>query len=306
MRRALVLACLLASVSWVFGRLLDERGLAASLLFYIPAPLVLLGLVLAAFLLRRRRGLSLAVAASALLPLMATLGEQRWSAPPPPAAGSGPSLSLLHWNVCRGYGGWRRLAREIAADSPEGSPDLVILSEVMSRAGAEELAALLPRLPYRQYGFPMLVLSRYPLSRIAELESRAGIRIYELTLRQEGTDWRFFALDVAGQPSIAREPALALLAAQIRERRPDFLAADFNTPRGSRLLSPLSPGYSHAYERAGHGWSYTWPTFFPVLAIDHLFLRDAALEATAYEIASSPWSDHRLQRARLRRRTAPE
>lgn len=300
MQRVLVIACLSASVLWGLGRMLGERGLAASLLFYIPAPLVLLGLALAAVLVRRRRRLGLAVAGLALLPLIAVIEEQRWTAPPEPVPAAGPPLSLLHWNVCRGYGGWPRLAGEIAA----GSPDVVILSEVMTAGDGEELARLLPQLPHRRYGFPMLVLSRYPVGPIKELAARSGIRIYELSLDQQGTPWSFFALDVAGQPSFPREPAIDQLASWVHQRQPDFLAGDFNTPRQSRLLSPLADGYRHGYDLAGRGWSYTWPTWLPVLGLDHLFVKSSAVEVATYEIASSPWSDHRLQRATLRRRPA--
>lgn len=298
MRIVLVIAALAASVLWGLGRMLGERGVAASLLFYLPAPLVLLGLGLAVFLLRNRRRLALGVAALAILPLAATVAEQQWRAPTPQPL-AGPELNLLHWNVCRGYGGWERIAREIAS----GNPDLVILSEVMSEADGEELARLLPELPHRQYGFPMLVLSRFPLDPITELESRGGVRIYELALHRDAETWRFFALDIAGQPTYPREPAILDLEARLHERRPDFLAGDFNTPRQSRLLSPLAPGYRHAYDLAGRGWSYTWPTFLPVLSLDHLFVGPKVAVAS-YEIATSPWSDHRLQRARLRRQPA--
>lgn len=297
-RRWLLIACLAASAGWGLGRILGERGLIASLLFYLPAPLILLALALASILLRRQRQLWILMAALAALPLLALVQEQRWTASPPAAPGAGSPLSLLHWNVCRGYGGWGRIAAEISA----ASPDLAILSEVMTPADGETLARLLPQLPHRQYAVPMLVLSRHPLEPIQTLENGDGIRLYELVLDQDGAPWRFFALDVVGNPEFPREPPLARLAARARERQPDFMAGDFNTPRTSRLLSPLDPGYRHAYDLAGHGWSYTWPTFLPVLSLDHLYLREATVEVADYEIDSSPWSDHRLQRALLYRR----
>ena len=298
MRIPIVIACLGASAAWALGRLLGERGLLASLFFYLPAPLIVLALAGSAWLLRRRPRLGLPLALLALLPLGATIAEQRWTAPQLAAPGPGAALSLLHWNVCRGYGGWGHIAAEIAS----GDPQLVILSEVMTPQDGEKLAGLLPGLPYRQYAFPMLVLSRYPLSRIETIERSEEIKLYALDLEQDGARWHFFALDVAGSAQIPREPALRRLSGAIAERRPDFLAGDFNTPRTSRLLTPPAAGYRHAYEIAGSGWSPTWPTLLPILAIDHLFVRNDTSEVSAYEIASSPWSDHRLQRAILRRR----
>jgi endonuclease/exonuclease/phosphatase (EEP) superfamily protein YafD len=246
---------------------------------------------------RRHRRLWVPLVLLALLPLGATIAEQRWTTRELPGPGKGASLSLLHWNVCRGYGGWHRIATEIAS----GDPDLVILSEVMTVEDGGELAGLLPRLPYRQYAFPMLVLSRFPLAKVEQLERSEEIKLYALELEQDGARWSFFALDVAGSARIPREPALRLLAGAVAGRRPDFLAGDFNTPRGSRLLTPLAAGYRHAYDIAGSGWSPTWPTLLPILAIDHLYVEDDAVEVNAY--ASSPFSDHRLQRATLRRRS---
>lgn len=98
---------------------------------------------------------------------------------------------------------------------------------------------------------------------------------------------------------------MKVLAEKIRARKLDFLAGDFNTPRGSRLLSPIAPGYRHAYAIAGHGWSYTWPTLLPVMSLDHLFVKEKAVALEHYEIGSSIWSDHRFQRATLRRLSAP-
>lgn len=301
MRRWIVLACLAASVFWGSGRILGERGLIASLLFYLPALLVVLGLLLVAFLLRRRKPLAFGVLALALLPAVIVVEDQNGSAPAAAAPGAGQTLSLLHWNVCRGYTGWPRIAAKIAEDPPQ----LAILSEVMTVADSEELGKLLPQLPFRQYGTPMLVLSQYPLDPIRLVHNGDGLRLYELLLRQENETWRFFALDMNGSPEVPREPAMKVLAEKIRSRQPDFLAGDFNTPRGSRLLSPLSPGYRHGYEMAGSGWSYTWPTLLPMMSIDHLFIKEAAVALDHYEIGSSVWSDHRFQRATLRRLSTP-
>ncbi len=151
----------------------------------------------------------------------------------------------------------------------------------------------------------MLVLSQYPLDPIRLIHNGDGLRLYELVLHQENETWRFFALDVVADPEAPRAPGLRILAEKVRARQPDFLAGDFNTPRGSRLLSPIAAGYGHAYEIAGYGWSYTWPTLLPVMSLDHLFVKEAAVTLDHYEIGSSIWSDHRFQRATLRRLSAP-
>lgn len=301
MRRTILVLCLIARIFWGMGRNLGEQGLAASLMYYLPAPLIVLAMILAAILLWRRKWLCIAAALLALWPAVVTVQENRWTARPPAASeAAGATLSVLHWNVCRGWGGWPRLAATIAG-TPGGS-ELVILSEVQNKNDAEVLVGLLPQFPYQRYAVPMLVLSKYPLGEVKVLARRKGLRVYELELEQGEEPWRFQVLDVGADPDLEREPLLVALRAKIEERQPDFLAGDFNTPRTSRLLSPPAPGFVHAYNEAGQGWSYTWPTFLPVLAIDHLFVREERVEVQSYKIESSPWSDHRLQKATLKRR----
>lgn len=301
MRRTILILGFLAGIFWGMGRCLDEHGLLASLMFYLPAPLVVLALLLVAGLLRQKKWLRLGVVLLALWPLMVLVTENRWTARPAASPEtSGPTLSVLHWNVCRGWAGWPRLAGRIRDEAPE----LVILSEVQKRAHAEILAGLLPELPHTRYAVPMLVLSKYPLGEVRVLASKTGLRVYELELHQEEVPWRFVVLDVGANFELAREPLMKTLRSRLEERQPDFLAGDFNTPRKSRLLSPLAPGFVHAYDQAGQGWSYTWPTFLPVLAIDHLFVQPERVEVERYEIESSLWSDHRLQKAILNRQPA--
>lgn len=300
MRRTIVIVGLLAGIFWGMGRGLDEQGLLASLMFYLPAPLVVLALLAAAGVLRQGKWLRVGLALLALWPLGVLVQENRWTARPSAASTetSGPTLSVLHWNVCRGWAGWARLAGRIRNENAE----LVILSEVQKREHAETLAGLLPELPHVRYAVPMLVLSKHPLGEVKVLARATGLRVYELDLQQEEAPWRFVVLDVGANFELAREPLMKTLRSRLEARQPDFLAGDFNTPRKSRLLTPPAPGFVHAYEEAGQGWSYTWPTFLPVLAIDHLFVLQERVEVESYEIESSLWSDHRLQKATLKRR----
>jgi endonuclease/exonuclease/phosphatase family metal-dependent hydrolase len=78
------------------------------------------------------------------------------------------------------------------------------------------------------------------------------------------------------------------------ECRPDIIVGDFNAPRRSRALCPLPEGFSHAYDDAGCGWSYTWPVPCPVLAIDQC-ITGSRVKALKYDLGVSRHSDHRMQ-----------
>ncbi|MBX3410514.1 MAG: endonuclease/exonuclease/phosphatase family protein [Phycisphaeraceae bacterium] len=64
---------------------------------------------------------------------------------------------------------------------------------------------------------------------------------------------------------------------------PDIIVGDFNTPRGMWSLSLLHPDMRSAFDDAGRGPAPSWPTRFPVLAIDHTLLAPW-LKAARYEL----------------------
>lgn len=51
----------------------------------------------------------------------------------------------------------------------------------------------------------------------------------------------------------------------------DLVVGDFNTPRGSASLAPLTGGLTESHAAAGRGFSNTWPRGFALLGIDLVF-----------------------------------
>ncbi len=80
--------------------------------------------------------------------------------------------------------------------------------------------------------------------------------------------------------------------------RPDIVAGDFNTPRGSGSLNIVCPGMRSAFDDAGWGWAPSFPARHPLVAIDQLFLAPD-LRATAYSIVDLGVGRHRAQVARI-------
>jgi endonuclease/exonuclease/phosphatase family metal-dependent hydrolase len=87
---------------------------------------------------------------------------------------------------------------------------------------------------------------------------------------------------------------------QVVAEHPDVVIGDFNTPRRASGLSPLAPGYVHAYDARGEGWSYTWPVPVPVVAIDQCIVA-SGVDVSKYRLVSTRASDHRLQEIELSR-----
>jgi endonuclease/exonuclease/phosphatase (EEP) superfamily protein YafD len=105
---------------------------------------------------------------------------------------------------------------------------------------------------------------------------------------------KFLAADFTSRLEVHRDPQMRRLVAWIADLRPDLVAGDFNAPRRSLALSRLPPGYRHAYESAGSGWSYTWPVPVPVYAIDQ-WIHGPEVTPLDYRLESTTASDHRLQ-----------
>lgn len=73
---------------------------------------------------------------------------------------------------------------------------------------------------------------------------------------------------------------------------PLVIAGDFNTPRESIHFDAWRTNFREAFDSAGHGFAETWPTFLPLLRIDHCWL-GPRWRAVHTELGRSLLSDHR-------------
>ncbi|MEO1496084.1 MAG: endonuclease/exonuclease/phosphatase family protein [Planctomycetota bacterium] len=292
---ALLLVCLL----WMVGQVFRDRTLLTAWCFYIPSPALIATLLAASVLLRKRRRYCALLVAIAIGPLLSVLVvENRWTQPPTAAAvvsaaseDSGPpAFRVVHWNVMWGKRGWPEIAQQLVALDA----DAYVLSEAA------------PDFDYSEFdgydvasAYTMVVITR---GKSEEIQPRFN----KLEIRTAWIDWwppghaddqpplRLLMADISAMLNLHRDPVLRLLSAEMARLRPDLVVGDLNSPRLSRGLAPPPAGYRHAYEEAGAGWSYTWPTPLPVLAIDHT-LCGRRIATRDYRLETSWLSDHRRQ-----------
>ncbi|MCG8458615.1 MAG: hypothetical protein MI919_20235 [Holophagales bacterium] len=289
-RKLLLCATAVLGPAWVAGRLLGDGVLWTALLFYIPTPLVAaLAVSSAAVSWRERRSLALvalAVAALALVYLGRT--EIRWARPVEPADRKGV-YTLVQWNVFRNYLPWSWKIERLRAISAH----VFVLNELPRQVSRGNWALRLgPGMQYSSLAQTMVACRGEVLEE--EVEVEPGLVALWVRCRIDGHELSILAVDMAADPTLARDPVLAHLAARIAERRPDLVAGDFNAPRRSRRLQALPAGYRHAYEVAGGGWPYTWPMPLPMLAIDQC-IAGPRLRPLAHRFVTTFASDHRLQ-----------
>jgi vancomycin resistance protein VanJ len=278
------------AIAWALGQLVRDGSYLGQVAFYVPTPLVAVILLATAALARARgwRRLSAATGLASLLPLAFVLAvEQRWMPRAAAAEPAGGGLRVVHWNVRRGRD-WAR-ARPIAIAA---RADLYAFSEPPYGGRADEVGRALG------YGsaLPLGELSLVARGRLGAPRwlSWSPLQAVLVPWTVDGVTLRLLLVDFVSDLRVARGPHLLHLRALIDAHRPDLVLGDLNAPRRSRSLHPPPPGFVHAYEAAGRGWSATWPVPVPLWSIDHCLV-GPRLGVTRYRLRGNRGSDHRMQ-----------
>jgi vancomycin resistance protein VanJ len=281
---------------WAIGQWARESTWITGLCFFVPSPaLGVVGLVLSAWAWRRGRiRHAAALVGLALAPLWSTalienhLGA-RPNEGPPPAEDAAAPLRVVHWNACRGCWGAERIWRELQ----RWPADMYVLSETPADVDWERAAAAWGpgwQVVYREDA-AVLARGRLTAGGVREME---GGWTFPVEWVHDNARLRLLVVDLSPRFSIPRRPLLEWVRAQVFADEPDLVVGDFNTPRRARGLSPLAPGFVHAYDVAGSGWSYTFPTVVAMTGIDQCFV-GPRLRVRGYRLVTTLASDHRMQ-----------
>uniref|UniRef100_A0A7C2P0X0 Endonuclease/exonuclease/phosphatase domain-containing protein n=1 Tax=Schlesneria paludicola TaxID=360056 RepID=A0A7C2P0X0_9PLAN len=295
------LAAPIAAV-WLVGQWFRDATWLTGLCFYVPSPLVAIAFGIWWIVAWRHREWRHGWLALGLMlpPLVVTLLLENQ-----PLAARRASLAadfrLVHWNV----GSQLRLPRTretlIAARA-----DVYVLSEVGESESVERLREALGE-EYRAVTFSTLaVLARGRLTLGERWLERRRTLVQSVNWEQGGRALELFVVDLPSELNVPRDPLLREVHALIERQQPALIVGDFNAPRRSRALSQLPAGYGHAFEAAGSGCGYTWPSPLPVLAIDHC-IHGPQIVPVRYRLQTSLISDHCLQvfDAAIRRNDSP-
>ena len=290
MRRLPSLAAFLMIGTWGVGQIVRDRTLAGQVAFYLPSALVcvaLAGLALLRLVYGRRRQAAV-WALIALIPLAWVMGvENRWTPAVAASAGVG-RLRIVHWNIRHGWG-WAR----IAPDAIAARADLYVFSEPPYAARERDVA--------RARGFTgatlhlgeMSVIGRGTLGK-PEWLAHDAMQAVLVPWSVDGATWNLLLVDLPSDIRIARDPLLRRVRLLAEQGEADVILGDFNAPRRSRALTPPPPGFVHAYDAAGSGWSATWPIPLPLWAIDQCLV-GPRLQVVHYRLGFRRGSDHRMQ-----------
>ena len=217
-----------------------------------------------------------------------------------------PNFRLMTYNVARGGAGERAAgqsaAEALAAAVLAQRPDVICLQEINGLQ-----PTLFPELLRRLPGYTAVpsrevaILTRFPvLERQETALPGTGRRLLSAALKVQGVrvtvlNAHFTTIPLRGGWTAARDARdaqlRALLGAAQTTPGPLLACGDFNTPAHGRVYGELKRHFANAFEQAGSGFGYTFPASFPLVRIDHVWLRGA--HATRGAVPESRASDHR-------------
>lgn len=281
----------LVAAAWWIGFLAKDSWDLTRPLYYIPAALIAIASVVWLLVYRSRAPLLLrgfvaatAIAAVAKVALLDTAWNPRTA---PPAS----AIRLVHWNTAWGHFHPDIIWQTLASDRP----DLVIFSEPPLQSFESDVRRLIPDVHFH-VGASMALASRWPIEVVGSLVV-PDVRSWHIRIALPGGPLDVLGVDLPSSPLRSRQRPLADVARWVLDHGQDvplLVVGDFNTPRDSAALNPLRMLMSQAYESAGRGWPYSWPSVAPLWSIDQIwFSRGIRMHNHEYRFAGC--SDHLRQ-----------
>lgn len=273
---------------------------AALLLVGLPVVLLPAYLLLALALLRRDWVLG-AVAAGLVTAHLLVISPGLGAADVPQTAVGAPRLRVVTANVLSDNPDLERLAASLRALDA----DVLVVVELRPRVlEALRRAGVLDDLPYTTTsGRPgdVELFSRLPLRNAGHTEAARDLPQPRAVVEVGGVDVRLrgaHPLPPVHESEDEGRASLQGLREEVRaEGLPMVVAGDLNGDRDFPLFRALlDEGLRDAAEERGRGLSRTWPQALPVLALDHVLVRDGRggrLVVLSQREADLPGSDHR-------------
>ena len=294
----------------IIGHLLRDRLHALAALTYAPLTWISLATILYDLIRRQRtlprKALTYLATASFFLAGRGMVGHR----PLPKVEGEEPiPLRIIQQNVWWGGGFNRSLDfwAKMQSDLYARDPDILILSEAPDKEWLDEVLPKLSQSTQKNWTlsfaedfsatwFRLAVLTPYEHHPARLFKIRQGAVLDVTALHPKGPI-RIWVVD--GLSHITRDrrsmfnDLVELLKEQERVGPPvDILAGDFNAPARSIGFDAFRRQYWLASEH-GFGWRGTWPSFMPLVDVDHIWLLRSRWGGNAAQQFRLEGSDHR-------------
>lgn len=202
------------------------------------------------------------------------------------------SARIVMWNVSR-----LRAGREpVAAELERLAPDIALLVEG-GNDNTEAWTYWRERFPGYDVSLPgggivAIVRGAIESTSFREMTGISSFARFDVIV--DGRPLRIAGVDLDASPRFDKRrlvPRVFELATADADR-PLIVAGDFNTPVDSPAFATARGSFRQAFEAAGRGLLATWPTRYPVTAIDHVWTGPGVTPLCA-SLPASDVSDHR-------------
>ena len=222
-------------------------------------------------------------------PLLISPKRQNVSVPP-------EAHSLVVWNVMM----YNRGKRAVLEGIEQLDPDLFLFVEGTSRGAAPDFLTRGLSSEYVWSSTRQMALgSKWTIRKSEELKTHTSLRVFRSEVEYAGQPLTLMLVDMPSPPRWDTRAIFLELEELLRaeESANVIVVGDLNTPRGSwwlrRVFRDWRDAYLAADQRPG-GWLASFPDTFPMVQIDHAFVRgDIALHRA--ELLAGHASDHYRQ-----------
>ncbi len=204
----------------------------------------------------------------------------------------GDSLRVVLWNLARPSLTDESFVRVLQ----EADAQVLFLVETGDHAAARRRfwEAHFPEHHVSLSAGQIALLSKYPIANVRCTTVGTATRIAECDLVLPGGTVSVVAVDVESAYCHRRRIAFQQIDAIVgAQRHPVVVLGDFNTPHTSIRFEELRRSFRHTFERSGTGLITTWPAFFPVLALDHVWVSEGIVPVRT-ELRRTRHSDHAM------------
>jgi endonuclease/exonuclease/phosphatase (EEP) superfamily protein YafD len=273
---------------------------ATRYVFYLPtAPVAAVcAVALMMRLVQRRRKWVAAISGIALAAIAYCVltDEFHFARPHANPGDTAKALTVVTWNIQGGRSDWDAVSERIRREDP----DIVMLAEAhvwKSHWGMRVWLKEFPGYHVAQIIGPLTILTKGKILSHEYVDVNRA-RFLRAALEINGKPLNIIVFHPRPHIRGDREAIYRTLAEFIDEFGDDtplILSGDFNTPPNSAYLDPVEKRMSNAFHVAGSGFYYSWPSYLPLLAIDHTFV-NSRVKVMDYRILPTDLSDHCMQK----------
>jgi len=269
----------------------QDRYVGSAVIYYALPMLVVGGLLITAgvlWMVSRKRMKALVMGSIGLVCVMGWFWAAYFSNQP--QINDNDSVGVLIWNTGRIRGDVTKAVDSLL----EHNAEIIGLVESGDLSQADKVTSLIPSgYQAADLGGGLVVIARGEISNINFVEVGRRNRIGRCTVNLSGEIVDVMLVDVDSNPLVSRKNVMEKIVELSRETNPDIIMGDFNAPSDSVWFNQLRGKYNESFEAGGTGLHATWPGFFPLLAIDHIWV-NRSLKIGSSRIIKNPNSDHRM------------